>query len=140
MKVAAGNHTFFVRSLQAAIGGLLLVSGVALARDSAPGLDQESAAVDQDASRGIEKSDIRRGQERDNDTDGDGLPDLNAGDSERAKFKAGKALADTVKNNEQPNDEADQQRRVVYKKLPHDEAEPLELMDETDPCPTLPCN
>ena len=29
--------------------------------------------------------------------------------------------------------------RKKMEKLPYDEAEPLELMDETDPCPTLPC-
>jgi hypothetical protein len=29
--------------------------------------------------------------------------------------------------------------RKKMEKLPAAEAEPLELMDETDPCPTLPC-
>ncbi len=36
-------------------------------------------------------------------------------------------------------DGGEAQQRKKMKKLKPAEAEPLELMDETDPCPTLPC-
>jgi hypothetical protein len=41
--------------------------------------------------------------------------------------------------NEGGGQPAGQTERKKMEKLPAAEAEPLELMDETDPCPTLPC-
>lgn len=98
----------------AAIGAVLLAPALAQATETkssheAAHVVQQGKGVSSSA-RGIEKSDIRRGHTRGTtpdaadlppDSDGDGLPDAA---SRKGGFKAGKALADTVKHNEQPTD------------------------------------
>lgn len=95
-----------------AIGAVLSAPALAQATDTkssheAAHVAQQGKGVSASAS-GIEKSDIRRGRTRGTapdtadlppDSDGDGLPDSV---SRKGGFKAGKALADTVKHNEQP--------------------------------------
>jgi hypothetical protein len=94
-----------------AIGAVLSAPALAQATETrsheAAHVAQQGKGVSSTA-RGIEKSDIRRGHTRGTapdtadlppDSDGDGLPDAA---SRKGGFKAGKALADTVKRNETP--------------------------------------
>ena len=57
---------------------------------------------------GSKTSDAMQGHQRAGDYDGDGRSDLNAADNPatQSKFKAGKALADTVKHSDQPGSAA----------------------------------
>ncbi|WP_156495477.1 hypothetical protein [Croceicoccus estronivorus] len=59
----------------------------------------------------------------------------NSDTSAAATSRQQDAAASTETGKPQPG----QQHRKKMKKLDAAEAEPLELMDETDPCPTLPC-
>ncbi|MEN3976899.1 hypothetical protein [Emcibacter sp. SYSU 3D8] len=147
------------------LGFTLLGMSFAQAQESAPEREAATASQGDDAMRGIEKSDIRRGQTGVGDVDGDGLADPDQV-SRTGKFKAGKALAETVKSVGQPsagggdqeapiapgkvdsgnalnavsgNDAGSTaQQRIKMKKLKPTEVT-LEPMDETDTCPTLPC-
>lgn len=87
--------------------------------------------------RSIEKSDIRRGQIHVGDSDGDGYADpvLHAG-------RAGDPIPgiDITRTAGGNAEGSGTQKREKMKKLKPTESEPLELMDETDTCPTLPCS
>lgn len=97
-----------------AMGGCLFAPTLAQAQGSA----HEATHVVQQgqgsasSARGVEKSDIRRGHTRgaaaaatdpSPDSDGDGLPDAA---NRKGGFKAGKALAETVKRSAQPGSHA----------------------------------
>jgi hypothetical protein len=106
------------------IGLAVLGIGSAQAQEPSATAEIEAPAQSGAEMRGIEKSDIRRGQAPVNDVDGDGHADA---------AQAGGAP---------PNDngkDAAAQRKIKMKRLKPTEAEPLTLMDETDTCPTLPC-
>ena len=122
-----------------------------LAEATAPGKAQVEA-------RGVEKSDIRRGQSELGDVDEDGLADADP-DVSSDKSRAPKAFFETLVN-EDPADDGTQpavqsvadvgdelksdgdastlQQRKKMKKLKPTEVY-MEPMEEIDECPTLPC-
>ena len=81
-----------------------------------------------------EQSGIERELNRDADSDGDGLADA---------ALQGSQAGDPIPGIDITRAPEDQQgsgtQRKKMKKLKPTESEPLELMDETDTCPTLPC-
>jgi len=147
------------------LGAALFGTGVSHAQESASTPEAEVVSQNADAMRGIEKSDIRRGQTRVGDVDGDG-----SGDPAPVARQADlKKLADELVNAHEPadgtgghnhppaatqgnagnagsalhggNEGSTARERIKMKRLEHDEVY-LEPMDEVDnscnplrPCP-----
>jgi hypothetical protein len=112
----------------------LLGANFAQAQDTPGTSETATGARGSDAMRGSEQSGIEREQNHDADSDGDGLADA---------ALQGNQAGDPIPGIDITRTSEDQQgsgtQRKKMKKLKPTESEPLELMDETDTCPTLPC-
>lgn len=99
----------FTRPLAVAFAGLVLIgSNPVHANQGDRGHGAHADAVDNTSMHTSKEPGAMRGHQRVGDYDGDGKTDLNVADSPAAqsKFKAGKALADTVKHSDQPSNAA----------------------------------
>lgn len=106
----------------------LLGVNVAQAQDT-PGTSETATGA-----RGSEQSGIEREQNHDTDSDGDGLADAALQGNQAGDPIPG---IDITRTSEDLQGSGTQRKKM--KKLKPTESEPLELMDETDTCPTLPC-
>jgi len=114
--------------------GVLVVSTAAFAQSR-----NDHAATSNTSGVAAAQTEVCNGKDDDCNSDTSSVARSAAGDDHVLRKRPGRTTYAPASAHGQGNNKGQSTERKKLEKLPHAEAEPLELMDETDPCPSLPC-